>query len=315
MSTRVRTVVFLSVVTPALVMGCVHAAQQDQVAAVTTVAHTGCPLPAATPDRDLVCARGPLGPPDPKPTNDLACDPNDVNLEPLELAIACRTISAGSAAPRARWDHATPPVDLDLVERRFGLTTDEGAHLMKDGFVVPTRLSYSSYAPALHDVYRSQLLLYVTIDSIMHAVYRSNDTFIAGLEARELSPRLTKMLATMQETLVATQGKYPAETARDLDLHLTVARSLLLGQKSPSALGMHAEAETLVTQAEAASGVVQVTMFCARSRRRLRELQSSRPLRAGGGAEQSGLRRPLDVLARGDVALAHRDEPGLAVVT
>ncbi len=258
---RSRTAVFLSVLAPALVVGCVHAARHEATLAVTTIADAGGRPPSATPDVDLVCARGPLLPPSVNPANDLACDPNDVNLEPLELSIACKNIAAGEPVARTRWDHVTAPANLDVVERRYGLTTDERAHLMKDGFVVPTRLSYSSYAPALHDVYRSQLPVFISVDAVMHAVYRSNDTFIAGLENRELSPRLAKLLDTMQETLKTTQGKYPAETAHDLDLYLTVARSLLLGDRSPSALGMDKEAEALIAKAEAASGIVHVNMF------------------------------------------------------
>lgn len=261
--TRARSVVFLLTLAPALAAGCAHAAKRDAKPPAQIV-DTSVPAAAsaAQPAPDLVCAHGPLlQPTGAKSADDLSCDAFDVNLEPLELSLVCNPVTPSAAVPREPFDHVTAPKNLDMVERRYGLTTEERARLMKNGFVVPSRLSYSSYAPALHDVYRSQLPLYVSVDAVMHAVYRSNDTFIAGLESRELSPRMGKLLQTMHETLATTHAKYGADTARDLDLYLTVARSLLSGEATESALGMDKEAQKLVASARAASGVESVELF------------------------------------------------------
>jgi hypothetical protein len=193
------------------------------------------------------------------------CDPADAKLESLERAIICGPSPSGSTAPRASWDRKGDPLHLDLVERRFGLTPDERAHLVRDGFVVPARLAYPSYLPALHDVYRSQLPLFVSVDAVLHAVYMSNDRLIAELESTALEPLLGETLKAMHETFAASQARYPADTAHDLDVYLAVARTLLSDKEGrphlTSVLGTDKEVKDLVDLAEASSGMPTVNLF------------------------------------------------------
>jgi hypothetical protein len=260
-----RLVLTGSLTLPTLVLaagGCAHHA--PPIAAPASIGasggHAANEAPEA-PRHDEICSRGPT--PDPNRHADAAttCAPENADLESLELSIACAPPSVADPRARATWDHTTTPANLDMVERRYGLTAEERAHLMKDGVVVASRLSYASYAPALHDVYRSQLPVYVSLDAVMHAVYRSNDMFIAELEANELQPRLDKVLSSMHGALATEAPRYPVDTARDIDLYLTVARTLLAGEKVPSLFGQDAEAAALVDQAHAANDMPDVNVF------------------------------------------------------
>jgi hypothetical protein len=201
----------------------------------------------------------------PAPTPADTCEPANAKLDVLERAILCAPAPVEERSVHARWDHQKPPLRLDLVERRFGLTADERTHLERDGFVVPARLSYPTYAPALHDVYRSQLPVYVSVDAILHSVYLSNDELIAGLESSSLEPMLGKILEALRTTLATSSSSYPAETARDLDVYLTVARTLLADTSTrptiKSGVGQDKEVKDLVLHAEAASGMPTVTLF------------------------------------------------------
>lgn len=161
----------------------------------------------------------------------------------------------------AAWDHRAPPVDFDLVNRRLRLRSDERAVLQRRGFVVPARLTFDTYAWALHEVYQSQLPLYVSADAVLHAVYVTNDKLIAEVESQRLAPALTQAVDAMHVALVDRAGELPPDTVRDLDLYLTVARSLLRGAAVSSGYGSDARVADLIRQIEAASGVAEVELF------------------------------------------------------
>jgi hypothetical protein len=227
-------------------------------AASVVVARADSAPPAAPATEALDCTKA-------SPASGAAKESCELGTLPsLELAVAC-DVQPGSPTPRASWDHTSPPLRLDVVERRFGLTADERARLFRDGFVVPDRLSYPSYAPALHDVYRSQLPLYVSVDAVLHAVYRSNDSIIAELETSSLEPLLGKTLESMHGSLAAAQARYPADAARDVDLYLTVGQILLAPNeeeaKGKSVLGTEAEARTIAALATAGATMEPVTLF------------------------------------------------------
>ena len=169
------------------------------------------------------------------------------------------------ARPGARvatpWDRTSDPLRLDVVQRRLGLTGAELALLRARGFVVLEKQRFGTYADALHEIYQSELPLWVSTDAVLHAVYRSNDVLIARVEAGSLEPTLATALEKMHCALGRAAATYPAEVARDVDMYLTVARSLLAGSNVPSALGDDAEAKTLVARATAAEGIEGITLF------------------------------------------------------
>ena len=147
-----------------------------------------CPLPAAPPS-DVDDSR-------PADTHDARRDTPahgdrrevaDTNLARVEAAILRAHDEASAPAPRvasAPWDRKRPPAYDSLVTARLALDADEHAHLARDGFVVLPRVTFASYASAFHEIYQSQLPIYISIDAVMHAVYAGNDGLIADIEDR-----------------------------------------------------------------------------------------------------------------------------------
>ncbi|HEV7554500.1 MAG TPA: DUF3160 domain-containing protein, partial [Kofleriaceae bacterium] len=157
----------------------------------------------------------------------------DVRLrDRLETGILTGS-GAGKAILAKAWDHATPPDYLDLVQGALSLTTDEQARLARDGFVVPARLGYDDYTSAYSDIHRGQLPVFVTADSILHAIYISHDQLVAKLEHELLITRLDHALGAMHCALALAAASYPPDVADDLDEYLAVARSLLAGDTVP----------------------------------------------------------------------------------
>jgi len=163
--------------------------------------------------------------------------------------------------PIARWDHRKTPQYLDHFERRYSLRPVEKQRLFEHGLVSLSRLSFPSYATALHEIYQSQLPLYVSVDSILNAVYASNDQLIADLEKTIMLPRLQKALSLLRSTLKTSQSSYSPEVARDLDLYLTVA-ARLLGDSTPATFAStETEANPLIADTKSAGSLREVTLF------------------------------------------------------
>ncbi|MFO0647225.1 MAG: DUF3160 domain-containing protein [Polyangiales bacterium] len=189
------------------------------------------------------------------------CTAAESNLtRDLDAVLSQRPESLPASA-NAPWDHRTPPADMDLVNRRLRLRADERAVLQREGFVVPARLTFDTYAWALHEVYQSQLPLYVSADAVLHAIYVTNDKLIAEVESQRLAPALTQAVDAMHLALVDRAAELPPDSVRDLDLYLTVARSLLRGARVRSGYGNDESVADVVRQIEAASGIAEVALF------------------------------------------------------
>jgi Protein of unknown function (DUF3160) len=195
-------------------------------------------------------------------------DPRDLcatatsNLSRAEKAILGSAASPRAAVSAHPWDRKSPPAGLDRIARRFALGSGERAALSRHGFVVPARLEFPSYANAYHEIYLSELPLFVSADAVFHAVYTGNDKILASLEERRLMPLVDHLLDALHCALPAAAADYPGETARDLDVYLTVARSLLADQAAPAAIeGDDAIASALVDQAKDAKGMTDVELF------------------------------------------------------
>ena len=52
------------------------------------------------------------------------------------------------------------------------------------------RLEADSYGSAFHEIFQSELPLYVSMDALFHAVYAANDGIIGDLEEGRLAPAL-----------------------------------------------------------------------------------------------------------------------------
>jgi hypothetical protein len=193
----------------------------------------------------------------------------DVRIrEELETAIL-RAPAPRPATTFKAWDRKAALGFRDLVRSKLALGTDEEAQLVRDGFVVPARLQYADYTSAYSDLHRSELPVYVSADSILHAVYASHDQLVASLEKRKLLEHLDATLGALHCGLVSAASSYPDDVANDLDLYLTVARTLLATDtrdsccdEVPSELGkVDAAAQKIVRTILAAGPMTELEMF------------------------------------------------------
>ena len=194
------------------------------------------------------------------PDGDL-CAVSTKNLAASETAALAAVRAPGAGPAFAAWDHTTKPARLDLVQSRLGLTPAQTDALMKRGFVVLDSPRFENYTQAFHEIYQSELPLWVSVDAILHAIYKSNDKLIARIERAQVMPALNRALDAMHCALPAAAAKYPNQTARDVDLYLTVARSLLAGKPVASVFGVDAEAAKIVERANAAAGIEDLEIF------------------------------------------------------
>ncbi|HMG24089.1 MAG TPA: DUF3160 domain-containing protein [Kofleriaceae bacterium] len=204
------------------------------------------------------------GPPHKPPPPIQACSIARVNFERDADAILAAHRHPVAPAPRTTWDHKARPERLDLIRRRFELAPDELAQLDRTGVAVPARLEQPSYAYAYHEIFQSQLPVYITADSVFHAIFASHDAIVEQLERETLSPALTDALDAMHCALAAAAADYPADTVRDLDLYLTVARSLAYHTEIKSIrsdAAVDAAAGALVAKVEAAAGAERIELF------------------------------------------------------
>lgn len=193
------------------------------------------------------------------------CEPARKNLERASAAIRRADRRGEAAASDRPWNHVERPRFADLVEKRFGLTAAEKQRLARNGFVVPARLETEGYGFSLHEIYQSQLPLYVSVDAVLHSVFKTHDAVLERTEDA-LSAPLGEALERMHEGLVGASSGWPADTARDVDLYLTVARSLLGYDEVASRLGVDAEVKPIVERARSASGGLSTIRLFGRDR-------------------------------------------------
>ncbi len=192
------------------------------------------------------------------------CLPGDHLSQRLLDRDARAILSARRRAPAAlgpSWDRRSLTPGIRRVSEKMGLDRGVLAALRRNGFAVLDRENFHSPYEALREIYRRELPLYVTSDAILHAVFRSHEAIVETLEA-PLAARLANALANAQAALPAASARWPSEVGRDVDLYLTVARSLLTGQVVTAAFaGTNVEAARLVALVVNAAGLDTPTLF------------------------------------------------------
>jgi hypothetical protein len=188
------------------------------------------------------------------------CDMADSNVGSAAAGVLASSTPGAATASRP-WDHKTTPAYMDLVTKRFHLTAEERKTLGRQGFVVPARFEQPTYAWAFHELYQSQVPLYVSVDAVMNAIYASNDQLIADIETTRVRPLLGQVLDTLHCGLADAAASYPPDVARDLDVYLTVARSLLADARVKSVLGTDDEAAPLIALAKEGTQFKELTLF------------------------------------------------------
>jgi Protein of unknown function (DUF3160) len=150
---------------------------------------------------------------------------------------------------------------LDLIEASpLSLSQAQKTALGENGFVVLADHNFPSFAYAYETLYMMDLPLYVSADSILDAVHRSYDDILTAFEYQLLIPELSALLGRLNQRL----ADMPVSATRaDLDLYLTVARSLLDGPKPPLAGADADKIAKLVQIAEAAEGTAAIELFGA----------------------------------------------------
>ena len=137
------------------------------------------------------------------------------------------------------------------------LNDGEMAKLASNGFVISARQTFPTFFNGYESIYADHLPVFISADSILHAVHRSYDAILMQVEGHLIS-ELGQLLAKMHAAL-ATQSDARLSVARkDVDLFLTVARRLLQTPQDamatpvlPMAGASSAEADQLVAKARA----------------------------------------------------------------
>jgi hypothetical protein len=157
-------------------------------------------------------------------------------------------------------------VNLSLIQQStLPLNAAELDILAKTGLAISARQSFGTFFMGYTGIYANDLPLFVSGDSVLHAVHRSYDAILKEIEYAALQPDLQKVLDGMRGGLAAeaAASTWPAETVLDVDEYLAVAASLALynGSAPPVAGGSAANVTSLVAQAKAAGGAAEVTLF------------------------------------------------------
>jgi hypothetical protein len=124
------------------------------------------------------------------------------------------------------------------VDAHFNLTDDEKQAALRNGFVVTERLTYDSFGDALIDIYHADLPVYVSADSVLHAIHASYDSILVAVELSVLAPALIDLTGALHASIGALETRYAddpamAQPLRDLDVYVTVGRRMLRGGGEP----------------------------------------------------------------------------------
>jgi hypothetical protein len=203
----------------------------------------------------------------------------------VAVGLSLLGLGCGAQSPRARVETATapaPPIAVAPASDTHGgaatlgllqssplkLPEDGLAHLRRDGFVIDGRHRFPSFTDGWIAVFKADLPLYVSADSLLHVVHRSYDAILAALERDALVPALETMLTGMRAHLAGAEGATLTPTMRvDADVFTGVALALLEGKPtSPVAGADESNLKTLVDLAYAASGLENVALFGGRRR-------------------------------------------------
>lgn len=157
----------------------------------------------------------------------------------------------------------TTAQNLDRVQASQSALNDrELAVLASDGFVISARQTFPTFFEGYTSLYADHLPLYVSLDSVMHAVHRSYDTVLSDLETSLLLPKMVEMLQGMQARLATGTGaELPATSRADADLLLTVGLSLLGKTVQPVAGADPGTVQALLDGITAAQGQLPVELF------------------------------------------------------
>lgn len=160
---------------------------------------------------------------------------------------------------------------LDSVKEAYSLTSDELNLLEQNHFFVTERLSRSTFANALHDIYINDLPVFVSTDIILDAVHRSYSYLLKTLEREVMSQNLEQFLAALYGNFSLLQQKYNNhkldENLADIDLYVSIAYSLITNQNYEPHIASAEFYHTLMDGIETCN-MVELSLFCKPERSR-----------------------------------------------
>jgi hypothetical protein len=133
-----------------------------------------------------------------------------------------------------QFNQSPPPPTKKGGGYDFRLNADELAGFKKNGFVVSERMGAASFSEMLYRIYSRDLPVYVSADSTLQAWHRSYDAMLEELEETYLATSLDEILTGMAGCIPAAHRAYGdgvlADSVKDADYFIAMARSLLAGQ-------------------------------------------------------------------------------------
>ncbi len=148
----------------------------------------------------------------------------------------------------------TTAASLPEIRKYAGLGSEHDKLLAQNGFVAVGDSPTFTFASTYLDLYHNDLPVYISSDSLLHALHKSFDSMLLDFEQQVLITEVDRMLAAMHAQLGKELAALPpalATTGRDLDLYLTVARSLL-GEAPVASVSGDADLDEEVTRILAA---------------------------------------------------------------
>jgi hypothetical protein len=136
-----------------------------------------------------------------------------------------------------------------IVSSQLAFTGEESAIFRQRGFVSVDHAQRYSMASLYYAIYARDLPVLVTTDSVLHALHRSFDDMLKGLEHGVFTHVIRGILLATQREVEREFSQKPgqdvATALTDVDLYLTVARNLLEGAgTSPEDKSFWASRET-----------------------------------------------------------------------
>lgn len=144
-------------------------------------------------------------------------------------------------------------------------SADEEKLLRAHGFSISTSKTFPTFTYGYATLYAEHLPLYVSADSLLHAVHKSYDKILADLEAAVLKSEVSSMLDATRGRLGSAPPAWTSKELRaDLDLFLAVGLALLTEKDVAPVAGADPKlVASLVESATRAEGMKKISLFGA----------------------------------------------------
>ena len=153
---------------------------------------------------------------------------------------------------------------LDDVQRVLGMTDTEVARVGKSGVLSPAEAREASFAAVYREVWVNDLPVFITADSMLHALHRSYDRALVEFEREAMRPWLDELLTGLDRglELLAADARWSSEPALpDVRLVVSVTRAVLADCDEDETDCAVPTDRSLVELAVAAAGPATVELF------------------------------------------------------